>query len=362
MVGMSGGVDSSVAAALLKDQGYDVAGVIMEIYDDSITIPEGVRHACYGPGEKKDLEDARRVAQKLEIDLHVLDMKERYRNAVLRYFFEEYGCGKTPNPCMRCNRELKFGAIQAELERREVEFDYYATGHYARIVEKNDHGRKDFLLNKAVDKKKDQSYFLYYLKENQLKRLLFPLGEYRKTEVRKLADKYGLDVADRPESQDFVAGGYRQLFHSSIKPGPILNRFGETLGEHNGLVCYTVGQRRGIGIGGGKPLYVVAKDLEKNAIIVGPEEELYAEGLIASSATWVNLNRLKTSVRLKTRIRYRHKEAVAEVSPMDQDFVRVMFEEPQKAVAPGQAVVFYDGDTVIGGGIIEKEVKNRNEF
>jgi tRNA-specific 2-thiouridylase len=356
IVGMSGGVDSSVAAALLQQQGYDTAGVIMEIYDDSIGSPEAHRHACFGPGEKEDVEDAGKVAEKLGIPLYIVDLKEKYRKDILGYFVEEYRKGRTPNPCTRCNREMKFGAVLDELRKKGIAFDYFATGHYARI--EYDKEKKQVVLKKAVDLKKDQSYFLYYLKEDQLKRLIFPLGGYRKEEVRELAKQFGIITADKPESQDFIAGGYHRLFDNPGKPGPILNTKGEKIGEHKGLIFYTVGQRRGIGIGTTQPLYVIAKDAAKNAIIVGTHEELMGTELTAADLTWVNFDQLDRTIGVKARIRYLHQEAEAEVSPLDNLRVRVKFKEPQRAITPGQVVVFYHGDMVLGGGIIEKEAKN----
>lgn len=360
IVGMSGGVDSSVTAALLQEQGYDVAGVIMEIYDGSIPLEEGAKHACFGPGEKEDLEDAQKVTQKLGIPLHVVDLKEKYKTDILGYFVKEYLAGNTPNPCTKCNREMKFGAILDELRKEGVPFDYFSTGHYARIEKDGEKNRT--LLKRAVDLKKDQSYFLYHLKEKQLEQLIFPLGHLQKDEVRELARKYGFEVSEKPESQDFITGGYHQLFDDPGKPGPILNRNGDTLGEHKGLIYYTVGQRRGIGIGGGagdgRPFYVVAKDVERNAIIVGTKDELMGSRLIAKDVTWVNDDKLEKAVEVQAKIRYMSQLAEVEVKPLEGNSVSVDFAECQNAITPGQIVVFYDGDRVLGGGVIENEVKH----
>lgn len=363
IVGMSGGVDSSVTAALLQEQGYDVAGVIMEIYDGSIQLEEGAKHACFGPGEEEDLEDARKVAEMLGIPLHVVDLKEKYKKNILGYFVKEYLAGNTPNPCTRCNREMKFGAILDELRKKGVPFDYFATGHYARIERDEENNRT--LLKRAVYLKKDQSYFLYHLKEKQLEELIFPLGHLKKEEVRELARKFGFEVSDKPESQDFITGGYHQLFEDPGKPGPILNRNGETLGEHKGLIYYTVGQRRGIGIGGsiadGQPLYVVAKDAKRNAIIVGTKDELMGSRLIAKDVTWVNFDKLEKSLEVQAKIRYMSKLAEVEVEPLEGDSVSVTFAQRQNAITPGQIVVFYDGDQVLGGGVIQNEVKDEQK-
>jgi len=356
IVGMSGGVDSSVAAALLKKEGYDVAGVIMEIYDNSTDVKEGFKHACFGPGEKEDLEDAKKVTEKLGIPLYIVDLKEQYRKNIIAYFVTEFLEGKTPNPCTKCNREMKFNAILEELKKKGIPFDYFATGHYARI--EYDTEKKQTVLKKALDLKKDQSYFLYHLKETQLKQFLFPLGIYKKEEIRELARGFGFDVAEKPESQDFIAGGYHQLFDDPDKPGPILNSKGEVLGQHKGLIYYAVGQRRGIGVSSENPFYVIAKDAKKNAIVIGPKEELLGNKLIAKEVTWVNFETLPEPIHLGARIRYLSSEVEVDVTPLLGDRVEVTFMKPQEAISPGQVIVFYDGDTLIGGGIIEKEVKN----
>lgn len=357
IVGMSGGVDSSVSAALLRSQGYDVAGVIMEIYDDSIQGNEGIRHACFGPGEKEDLEDAQKVADMLDIPLYKVDLREQYRKNIITYFVNQFKQGNTPNPCTKCNKEMKFGAILEELKKKDIPFDYFATGHYARIH--RDAGNNRCLLKKGLDPKKDQSYFLYHLKEEQLRTFLFPLGGYTKQQIRELAREFNIEVSEKPESQDFIAGGYHQLFDSPGEPGPILDAKGQELGRHKGLIYYAVGQRRGIGVSAEYPLYVVAKDAQRNAIIVGPKEDLLGTALVAKEVSWVNFTSLDKVLNLKAKIRYMSTEVEVEVAPLDDrnDCVSVTFFEPQSAISPGQVVVFYDGDTVMGGGIIEKEVK-----
>ncbi len=353
VVAMSGGVDSAVAAALFKEAGFSVSGVIMKIYDDSISHPEGSRHACFGPGEQQDVEDAQKAADQLRIPLHVVDLQGKYRESVLDYFIQEYVNGNTPNPCARCNREMKFSAIVDELKKMDVTYDYFVTGHYARI--EHNRVRNQFSLKKGVDLKKDQSYFLYYLKSRELRNYRFPLGRFTKAQVRELALGLGLQIANKAESQDFIAGGYSQLLAKHAVPGPIVTVDGEVVGQHKGIVFYTVGQRRGIGLANHKPLYVVAKDRVRNAIIVGNKDDLWGTDLVAGELNWIEFAELSQPIQVKAKIRYQHPEASAQVTPLAGRRVQVKFDKPQIAITPGQVVVFYQGDTVVGGGIIEKE-------
>ena len=361
VIAMSGGVDSSAAAALLKQEGYDVSGVIMKIYDETVapTSCEKAHHACFGPGEEEDVADARKVAETLGIPLHILDLKEKYRENIIDFFVKEYLEGNTPNPCVKCNHEMKFCGIITELERRGIEFDYFATGHYARI--EYDKATNRYLLRKAVDTRKDQSYFLYRLSQEQLRRTMFPLGNYTKKEVKKLAGKLlpGLHIDDKPESQDFIAGGYHQLFTDKKHQGPILDTRGRVIGIHHGIEHYTVGQRRGINLSAETPLYVIAKDKDRNALIVGTQEEVLGSKLIAKYVHWITFEQLTQPLDFETKIRFQERAANALAIPIEEDNLKVLvkFHEPQRAITPGQAVVFYDGDIVAGGGIIEKELK-----
>jgi tRNA-specific 2-thiouridylase len=353
-VGLSGGVDSSVTAVLLQEQGFEVIGLTMEIFDGSVPVVESARHACYGPGEKEDVEKAAALCDGLGIPYHTLDLRNEFRNIVLAYFREEYLAGRTPNPCILCNHRLKFGFLLEKAREARVEFDYFATGHYARIAEI--HGR--YVLKKAADASKDQTYFLYGLKAEQLARTLFPLGEYQKSRVREMARSYGLEVAEEPESQDFIAGGdYAPLFSlEEIKKGEIVDTEGRVLGEHRGIIHYTIGQRRGLGIAADRPLYVVEVDPEKNRIIVGGKERLFADGLVACDLNLLAVEELDRPRKVLAKIRFNHKGVEAEVIPLESGRVRVMFKEPQMSVTPGQSVVFYQDDIVFGGGIIEKAV------
>ena len=353
VVAMSGGVDSSVAAALLKKNGYEVSGVTMKIWDGEVFLREGIRHGCCGPGEEEDIKDAQKVARVLGIDFHIFDLTREYKIEVLDYFRREYLSGRTPNPCIRCNRMVKFGALLRKARNSGIGFDYFATGHYVRAG--YNETRRRYLLKKARNLTKDQSYFLYSLSQEQLGCLLFPLGDFDKEEVRRIASDSGLGVGDKLESQDFIAGGYSSLI-GAAQTGPILDKQGNVLGEHRGIPFYTIGQRKGLGIAGERPLYVTAIDYEGNALIVGGKEEVYRDELIASGLNWIAIEELKQPTKVGARIRYLHKEAEAMVVPSSEDKVYVKFKEPQMAITPGQAIVFYRGAIVIGGGTVERVV------
>ena len=353
LAAMSGGIDSSVAAALLKEAGFEVIGITMKICDRETLHGEGARYSCCRPSEENDIESARKVAQILGIPFHAFDLSEEYRIEVLDYFRREYLSGRTPNPCVRCNRRVKFGALLEKARDMGLAFDYFASGHYVRT--EYDKNNRRYLLKKGMDAKKDQSYFLYSLSQEQLGRLIFPLGGYAKEEVKRMAVSFGFDLADRPESQDFIAGGYSALVKAEATPGPIFDRRGNLLGRHRGIPFYTIGQRRGLGISSKERLYVTAIDLEKNAVIVGAKEEVYGDELTASELNWIAIEGLTQPIEVKAKIRYHHNESEAQVTPLGKDMVRVKFKEPQMAITPGQAAVFYDDDIVVGGGTIVKE-------
>ena len=354
VVAMSGGVDSSVAAALLKEQGYEVIGVTMQIWPSDGPDEETKEFGgCCGLGA---VADAKRVAYRLGIPHYVVNFRDVFAEKVIDNFCHEYSLGRTPNPCVRCNQFVKFGAL---LEKaRELDAGLIATGHYARIERGEANGRH--LLKKGIDRSKDQSYFLYTMTQEQLGHSLFPLGGFTKARVRQIAGELGLAVTNKPESQEicFIADNdyprfLKEHIREPVKPGPILDRRGNVIGEHQGIIFYTIGQRKGLGISAREPLYVVAIKRESNAIIVGTKEEVYGTELTVSVLNWMAIEKLNQPLRVRAKIRYLHQEAEAVVTPSEENRVWVRFEEPQMAITPGQAIVFYDGDIVIGGGSID---------
>ena len=355
-VGMSGGVDSSLAAVLLKKEGYKVIGLTMGIYSGEDNREKTSGHACYGPCEHEDIILAKEVADFLGISHYTIDLKEEYRQTVLDYFTKEYLAGRTPNPCTRCNPIMKFGFMLDKARQAGIYFDLFATGHYAKVCYEED--RKRYVLKKALDSKKDQSYFLYGLKPDLLPSLLFPLGNLTKKEVWRRAEEEQLSVSARSESQDFIEGGdYSGLFdREQIKPGPIVDINGKKLGTHKGIINYTIGQRRGLGIAHNEPLYVLRIDPKKNTIVVGPKKHLFSDTLTAGQVNFLSIDRPESPLKIKAKIRQNHVEDHAVLIPLEDDKVKVVFDSPQLSIAPGQAVVFYDGDALLGGGIIEQRI------
>jgi tRNA-specific 2-thiouridylase len=355
VVAMSGGVDSSVAAAMLKDSGYDVTGITMNLFalPGKICRSEELRSCC----GRRAVEDAHRVAIHLGIPHYVVDLRQEFETAVIADFVREYGRGRTPNPCIRCNERIKFRIF---LQRaRRLGADYIATGHHARVARNSANSRH--LLKKGKDRAKDQSYFLYRLTQAQLARVLMPVGDLTKAEVRAEARRLGLSVAEKAESQEtcfaplgdypeFLAGRAPWVFRT----GPILDLKGRVLGQHKGIGNYTIGQRRGLGISGPRPLYVAAIDASRNAVIVGDERDLYRKRLQASAVHLIAGGRIEEPVIVKAKIRYKHPGVRALVVPVSAGRVRVEFDRPQRAVTPGQSVVFYKRDAVLGGGIIDR--------
>lgn len=346
---MSGGVDSSVAAALLQKEGYNIFGLTMEIYDGSLALEESAKHACFGPGEKEDVASAATVCKKLHIPFHTIDLRQEYKSHVINYFRQEYLEGRTPNPCVVCNQRLKFGFLLQKAQKAGLDFEYFATGHYAQIAESGNR----FLLKKAADRTKDQTYFLYGLNPEQLSRTLFPVGGHTKEQIRKIARSLGLGSADRMESQDFIDGGdYSLLFHKEeIKKGDIVDEDGRVLGQHRGIIYYTIGQRRGLGIASHSPLYISKIDAAKNRIVVSHRENM-SKGLLATDVNFIAVDRIDRPFEIKAKIRLKHKAADATVFPPEGEKIRVLFKEPQMSVTPGQSAVLYTDDMVLGGGII----------
>ena len=349
-VGMSGGVDSSVAALLMVRAGHDVSGILMKIWPGP-DAPGDARSACYGPDEVEDIRAAGDVCARLGIPLHVFDCSANYEDLVLRYFREGYLAGTTPNPCVRCNQLVKFGILPDAAREAGLEFDRFATGHYARVEHDAALGR--FLLKKAVDPRKDQSYFLYRLSQKQLAATLFPLGELTKNRVRTIAREEDLPVHDKKESQDFYGGDLKDILGRDGREGDIVDRKGQVLGRHHGVWNYTIGQRKGLGIAHPVPLYVTAIDAKNNRLVVGPEEETYTRSCLARDCAWGMVERLAAPAEVQVKVRSGGRFVRAEISPLDEGRTRIAFAEPVASVAPGQSAVFYHEDIVLGGGIIE---------
>jgi tRNA-specific 2-thiouridylase len=360
-VGMSGGVDSTMAAYLLKENGHDVVGITMRIWQGESSDLGAIKSGCYGPGETHDIAEAEDACQRLGIPHYTLDLTQEYEAAVLKNFSSEYLAGRTPNPCVLCNHFIKFGALLDRAHASGIQFDYFATGHYAQIEKDDLSGR--FLLKKAADLKKDQSYFLYRLEQSQLAQTLFPLGEITKTRVKEMARKIGFaDAAEKPESQDFIDNGeYQQIFSSTDpKPGRILDQQGRQLGSHQGIFNFTVGQRKGLNIGGStQPLYVLSIDALNNDVIVGPKESLAVDRLTAGFLNWIVIKNIQKPTQAKARLRSRQVETLCEIVPLTKTRIEVRFEQPQYSAAPGQSIVFYQEDMVLGGGIIQKVILNQ---
>jgi tRNA (5-methylaminomethyl-2-thiouridylate)-methyltransferase len=353
---MSGGVDSSVAAALLLEQGYEVIGVTMQIWPDDLPYGIEVEGGCCSLGA---VEDARAVANKLGIPYYVLNFQAPFREKVIDYFVTEYIHGRTPNPCIVCNHSLKFSNL---LEKSlSLGGEYVATGHYVQKEQDPQNGR--WLLRKGADKTKDQSYVLYGLSQEQLAHSLFPLGAFQKTKIREIASNLGLTVADKPDSQEicFVPdqdyGRFiREYSAEAIKPGNFIDLHGKILGRHQGISNFTIGQRKGLGIAAGVPLYVIEIRPDTNEVVLGTDEEVFSKALQASQLNWIAFAQLDSMMEVEVKIRYSAKPVSALVSPLGSTQVKVEFNRPQRAVTPGQAIVFYRGDLMLGGGIIEKSL------
>lgn len=350
MIAMSGGVDSSVAAYLISQQGYETVGVTMKLHND-----ESQAQAEASCCTSDDIEDARSVAGKLGIPYHVYNYSDNFTEHVISRFVDAYRNARTPNPCIDCNRYIKFDRLVKTAI--ELGFDYVVTGHYA--VTEYDEASGRYLLKKAVDESKDQSYVLYSLSQEQLSHILFPLGSMSKQEVREIADKLDFINADKPDSQDicFVPDGdYARFIEEwcglKFENGNFVDLQGNVIAQHKGIINYTIGQRKGLGIAAKAPYYVVGKNLETNEVILGSNDDLFSSTLTATDVNFISVEKLTAPMRVRAKVRYKQKETDATISPLENGDVSVVFDEPQRAIASGQAVVFYDGDIVVGGGTI----------
>lgn len=352
VVAMSGGVDSSVAAALLVEEGYEVIGMMMRLWSDEAM--GGAEHnRCCTP---EQMADARRIADQLGIPFYVLDTKDVFRATVVQFFIDRHRSGYTPNPCMECNRHIRFAYLQQNA--LALGADYLATGHYARIGQ-DENGR--YQLKQGIDERKDQSYVLSVMGQYELSHAMFPVGEYPKSEVRELARRFDLNVASKKDSQDLCFLGhndYRDFLNvhapEIMEEGPIVLSNGEQIGTHTGLANYTIGQRKGLGVSYNMPLYVIAKNPYRNALIVGPRDELGRDELTAYRVNWIAGEAPTAPFRAAVKIRYKSEAIPATVTPLGEDRMRVTFDEPLRDITPGQGAVVYDGEQCLGGGEIEK--------
>ncbi len=351
VIAMSGGVDSSVAALLVKEMGYDAMGVTLRLYDNEDAGIPREKTCC----SLDDVNDARGVAARLEIPFYVFNFKEDFRREVMDRFARAYERGETPNPCIDCNRWIKFGKLMRRAE--EIGCQFVATGHYARVEQNRETGR--WLLKKGLDAEKDQSYVLYSLTQRELSRLLLPLGGLTKNRVRQLAEEHGFINAKKRDSQDicFVPDGdyaafIRRHTGKTFPPGPFVGTNGEVYGQHKGIIQYTVGQRKGLGLSFPQPMYVCEVDPAENRVVLGKHEELFSREFTAREINLISCPAIPEPMRVKAKARYRQTEQPAVVVQTGPDELKVTFDQPQRAITKGQAVVLYDGDTVVGGGTI----------
>ena len=351
LVGMSGGVDSSVAAYLLKEQGYEVIGATMQIWQEDKEFEEREGGCC----SLSAVDDARRVCDKLDIPFYVLNFRDSFKEKVIDYFVQEYIDGNTPNPCIACNKHLKFDELLRKA--RGIGADYVATGHYAKIEEHD--GR--YLLIRSEDDRKDQTYALYNFTQDQLAHTLMPCGEYEKTKIREIAKEIGLAVHNKKDSEEicFIPDNDHGRFileakPGKIKPGNFVDKNGNVLGKHKGIVYYTIGQRKGLGLSLGRPVFVTDINARTNEVVIGSEEDIFKTDLLATDVNFIPFDKLEGKLEVEAKIRYSAKAAKAVLYPLENGKVKVSFEDKQRAITKGQSVVFYNGNIVVGGGIIEK--------
>ena len=375
VVGMSGGVDSTLVALMLKKKGCNVIGATMSLWDGSIPEVKSdkpIRESCYGPGEEDNIEECKKFCKEYDIEYHVIDVKDQYKKEVLEYFKREYRAGRTPNPCIQCNRAIKFGALLQGVDALGIKYDYFCTGHYARIV-RPDSGVfgtdvRPYMIATAMDVSKDQTYFLNRVSSDVLSKVRFPLALMKKSEVKELAAEAHLEAAKREESQDFIGEEYFDMIFADKPsvPGDIIDLDGHVLGRHRGIEHYTVGQRRGLGVAVNYPVYVHSIDAKNNVVVLAPNSALNSDGLIADDFVWAGGVEPGESIEAMVKIRLASKPVLARIERYvpeegdDCNYVgtpwKVMFETPQRAVAPGQSVVLYNDGVMLGGGFISKTV------
>ena len=355
---MSGGVDSSVAAALLVERGFEVVGMMMRLWSEPARGAQAPVNRCCTPDQ---MADARRVAEHLNIPFYVIDVQDYFRKTIVQFFIDEHVNGRTPNPCIECNRQIRFSHLLNHA--LALDADYLATGHYARVH----HHNNEYQLLRGIDPNKDQSYVLHVLTQEKLAQVLFPVGAYTKQHVRDMARKFALPVAAKQESQDLCFlgdGDYRRFlreFNPQVKnPGPILNHNGKELGQHTGLAFYTIGQRKGLGISTPEPVYVLQKDVDRNALVVGPREALGKQHLIAEDVNWIAGKPPSQLFQAEVKIRYKAPAAYAKVADLGNGRVQITFENPVFGITPGQGAVIYAGERCLAGGIITSGGNNNN--
>lgn len=349
VIGLSGGVDSAVAAYLLKEQGYEVIGVMLNLSqnDEIYLLHEG------GCCSLSSVLDARKVAELLDIPFYVLNYKEVFKEKIVDYFVDEYVSGKTPNPCIECNRHIKFGKFLKSA--KTLGADYVATGHYARVEKEND----KYVLKKGVDQRKDQTYMLYTLTQNHLRNIVMPCGEYTKEQVREIAKKIGMDIHNKKDSEEicFVPDGNHGKFISEIKKveeGNFIDKNGKILGKHKGVIYYTIGQRKGLNLSLGKPGYVIEIRPDTNEVVIGDEEDIFFNNAIVDKVNIISGENFEDGFMVQAKIRYQAKPCDAKLFRINDDEIKVVFDSPQRAMTKGQSLVFYDGDILVGGGIIKE--------